>query len=281
MAGEDTVTAHPLVRYHGGKWRIAPWIISFFPPHRVYVELFGGGGSVLLRKGRGHEEIYNDLDGGIVNLFRVARDRGEELRRKTALTPFAREEYALSYKFTDDPVERARRTLVRAYMGRSSGGATGALNEDGRQSTGFRSSSDRLGKTASRAWAGYSDALEAVTERLQGVVIENRDALEVIEQHDSPYTLFYADPPYPLSTRDAGIGYRFEMSDEDHIRLAEKLNSVKGMVIVSGYGCPLYRELYKGWTRAICKEYSNEHTERTEVLWMKGVEADLFNGLGQ
>jgi DNA adenine methylase len=119
---------HPLVRYHGGKWRIAPWIISFFPPHRVYAELFGGGGSVLLRKGRSHEEIYNDLDGDIVNLFRMARDRGEELRRKLALTPFAREEYALSFKPAGDPLERARRTVVRAYMGRSSGGATGAIN---------------------------------------------------------------------------------------------------------------------------------------------------------
>ena len=51
----------PLLRYHGGKWRIAPWIISFFPPHRVYVELFGSGGSVLLRKGRAYEEIYSEL----------------------------------------------------------------------------------------------------------------------------------------------------------------------------------------------------------------------------
>jgi DNA adenine methylase len=280
MAGEDTVTAHPLVRYHGGKWRIAPWIISFFPPHRVYVELFGGGGSVLLRKGRSHEEIYNDLDGDIVNLFRVARDRGEELRRKTALTPFAREEYALSYQPADDPVERARRTLVRAYMGRSSGGATGEANENGKLPTGFRACSDRTGKTAARAWAEYPGALEAATERLRGVVIENRDALEAIEQHDRPHTLFYADPPYPLSVRGAGCGYRFEMGDEDHARLAEKLNAVKGMVIVSGYGCPLYNGLYKGWTRAVCKEYSNEQTERTEVLWMKGVEADLFNGLG-
>jgi DNA adenine methylase len=100
----------PLLRYHGGKWRIAPWIISFFPSHRVYVELFGGGGSVLLRKGRSHEEVYNDLDSDIVNLFRVTRGNGEELRRKLALTPFSREEYVLSYRPTNDPVEKARRT---------------------------------------------------------------------------------------------------------------------------------------------------------------------------
>jgi DNA adenine methylase len=115
---------------------------------------------------------------------------------------------------------------------------------------------------------------------LRGAVIENRDALKTADCYDTPETLFYADPPYPLPARDAGIGYRFEMSDEDHARLAEKLNSVKGTVIVSGYDCPLYNVLYKGWDRAVCKEYSNEQTERTEVLWMKGVEADLFNGLG-
>jgi DNA adenine methylase len=177
-------------------------------------------------------------------------------------------------------------------MGRSSGGATGEANKNGKLPTGFRACSDRSGKTAARAWAGYPGALEAVTERLRGVVIENRDALEAIEQYDRPRTLFYADPPYPLSTRCRGsaaatrraerwgAGYRFEMGDGDHTRLAEKLNAAKGAVIVSGYDCPLYRELYKGWNRAICKEYSNEQTERTEVLWMKGVEADLFNGLG-
>jgi DNA adenine methylase len=265
----------PLLRYHGGKYQIAPWIISFFPPHRVYVELFGGGGSVLLRKGRAHEEIYNDLDSDIVNLFRVARDNGAELKRRLSLTPFARDEFNLAFYYTADPLESARRAVVRAFMGRATSAATGVLR--GKPSTGFRANTDKCGKPASRVWASYADALDAVIGRLRGVVIENRNALEVIDQHDSPQTLFYADPPYLLSTRDAGTDYRYEMTEADHAALAAKLNAAQGMAVVSGYDSGLYAELYKGWRREERKDKTDAQTDRIEVLWMRGVEPDLFS----
>ncbi|MDR2094264.1 MAG: DNA adenine methylase [Treponema sp.] len=102
----------PLFKYHGGKWILVPWILSYMPGHKVYVEPFGGG-SVLLRKNRAHEEIYNDLDKEIVNLFRVVMDRGEILRRKLELTPYSRDAFELSYESVDDPVEKTRRTVVR------------------------------------------------------------------------------------------------------------------------------------------------------------------------
>jgi DNA adenine methylase len=90
---------HPLVRYHGSKWRLAPWIISHFPKHIIYVEPFGGSGSVLLRKERSKIEVYNDLDGEIVNLFRVVREHGEELSHRIYLTPYARSEYIKSFEY--------------------------------------------------------------------------------------------------------------------------------------------------------------------------------------
>jgi DNA adenine methylase len=82
-----TKVTRALIRYHGGKFKLAPWIIGYFPEHRVYVEPFGGAASVLLKKERSAAEIYNDMDSEMVNLFRVVRDRGAELRKSLELTP--------------------------------------------------------------------------------------------------------------------------------------------------------------------------------------------------
>jgi DNA adenine methylase len=270
----------PLLRYHGGKWRIAPWIISFFPPHRIYVELFGGGGSVLLRKGRVHEEIYNDLDGEIVNVFRIVRDNGAELKRRLSLTPFAREEFELSFEPSEDPIDQARRTIVRAFMGRATNAATSNMSPSGALSAGFRSNTDKRGVTEAHVWQKYPDALDAIIKRLQGVVLENRNALELIGQHDSENTFFYADPPYVHSTRNTRKKYRYEMTDDDHIELSKELNRVTGAVIVSGYDCDLYNELYQGWRKSRRIDLADGLQPRTEVLWMKGVEPDLFSCAG-
>jgi DNA adenine methylase len=271
MATPATTSAptRPVLRYHGGKWRLAEWIISHFPPHDTYVEAFGGGASVLLRKPRSHGEVYNDLDSEIVNVFRVLRnaDQGKELERLLRLTPYSREEHRLSYKDTDDPVEMARRTILRSFQGFSSASVTKV------HKTGFRANASRNGTTPARDWSHYPAHISSFIERLQGVVIENRDANEVINQHDSKGALFYADPPYPLGTRYAGAAwkdcYRHEMSDDDHRRLAETLHACKGMVIISGYACDLYdKDLYSGWERVERGAYADGALSRTEVLWL-------------
>jgi DNA adenine methylase len=265
------------LRYHGGKWRIAPWIISYMPRHRIYIELFGGGGSVLLRKPRSYSELYNDLDGEIVNLFRVARDHGAALIEKLYLTPYARDEFIEAYNATPDPVEQARRTLTRAFMGFGSAAATQGKSIKGQNPlTGFRSNTKRAGTAPAHDWASYPEALKAVIERLRGVVIENRDALDIIPAHDSEKTFFYADPPYLPSVRDYGTDYQHEMTDEDHVKLAEALKDVKGAVMVSGYHSDLYNELYRGWTVREKHTYADGAMPRTEVLWMKGIEPGLF-----
>jgi DNA adenine methylase len=264
------------LRYHGGKWRIAPWILSFMPPHRIYVELFGGGASVLLRKPRSYSELYNDLDGEIVNFFRVVRDCGDKLIEKLYLTPYSKEEFVLAYEPSDDPLEQARRTVSRSFMGFGSAAVTsGKSSKGGNPLTGFRSNSNRSGTTPAHDWAHYPDALVNIIDRLRGVTIENRNALEIIPTHDSEKTLFYADPPYLPSVRDYGRDYQYEMSEEEHIELAKKLNETKGMVIVSGYHSDLYNELYKGWVRREKSTYADGAQPRTEVLWMKGVNTGM------
>jgi DNA adenine methylase len=254
------IPKRPIMRWHGGKWRLAPWIISHFQAHRVYVEPFGGAGSVLLRKSRSYAEVYNDLDGEAVNLFRVVRDRGDELRELLELTPFARTEFIESYEPSSDPLEQARRTCARSFMGFGS-------NSHNRK-TGFRSNSNRNGTTPAHDWANYPAALDAIIERLRGVVIECRDAKEVIAAHDSHETLIYVDPPYVAGTRDKGSDYKFEMSDSDHIDLAMFLSDAKGMVIVSGYESKIYDDIYRGWKKVTRAALADGARKRVEVLWI-------------
>jgi DNA adenine methylase len=195
----------PALRWHGGKWKLAPWILAHFPQHRVYVEPFGGAASVLLRKPRSYAEVYNDLDDWVFNLFRVLRDdaMASRLIAKLRLTPFARNEFDAVREIggaIGDPVELARRLVVRSFMG------FGANAHNGR-STGFRANTSRVGTTAAGDWANYPDALPALIERLRGVIIEHRDAIAVMAAHDSAETLHYVDPPYMPETRSPANKY--------------------------------------------------------------------------
>lgn len=263
--------SRPVLRWYGGKWKLAQWLTSLFPSHRIYVEPFGGAASVLMRKPRSYAEVYNDLDGEVVNLFKCLRDpaKAEMLRKAITLTPFARDEFVESYKDSDDPIENARRLVIRSFMGFGSN----AHNSVGR--SGFRANSNRSGTTPAHDWVNWPEQIPAFVERLSGVVIENRHAHEIINQHDTPETLFYVDPPYPWGTRAGAVVkrpnhfYRHEMDDEAHVKLAEVLHHVKGMVILSGYPNNLYdQELYADWHRQERKAFADGARERTEVVWL-------------
>lgn len=258
-----TMPERPVLRYLGGKWILAPWIISHFPPHNIYCEPFGGAASVLMRKPRSYAEVYNDRDGEIVNVFRVLQDSRycDELERVLRLTPFAREEFNAAYEETFDAIEKARRMIIRAFMGF---GSDGHNIEAGK--TGFRANSNRSGTTPAHDWANYPDCLRAFRARLYGVVIENRDAKEVMSQQDSPETLHFVDPPYLHDTRSAKHNYRFEMTDADHEALCEFLQTLQGMVILCGYENPLYERL--GWKSRKREALADGARARTEVLWM-------------
>jgi DNA adenine methylase len=257
-----------VLRWHGGKWLLAPWIISHFPAHRVYVEPFGGAGSVLMRKMRAYAEVWNDIDSDVVNLFRVLRgSAGQHLVNALRLTPFSREEFNLAYEQTDCDIERALRLVVRSFMGFGSTGALGA-------STGFRANSVRSGTTPAHDWANYPENLVRVIDRLRGVVIESRDAMAVMAQHDGPETLHYVDPPYVHATRSPGNPnctknkYRHEMSDGDHAALLAFLKTLRGRVVLSGYPHPLYDDTLSGWRRIECDAFADGARKRTEVLWL-------------
>jgi DNA adenine methylase len=241
------VTDRPALRYHGAKFRLAPWLLKFFPPHECFTEAFGGAAGVLLQKPRSYAEVYNDLDGDVVNFFRVLHDREprEQLVSACVLTPCAREEFDLAWEPTDEPVERARRIAIRAQMGFGSCGAT-------------------KGQT--------------------GIRIENRPALEVLLEHDAPDTLHFVDPPYLHSTRVLGEHkagyYRHEMSDHEHIELLDCLRGLGGMVIVTAYPCELYRDALADWvpyaTDSRCS-LGRGGGVRTEVAWLNRACAERQN----
>lgn len=267
-----TAPTRPVLRYHGGKWRIAPWIISHLPAHRIYVEPFGGAASVLMRKPRAFAEVYNDLDDEVVNVFRVLRDAdaSEQLRESCELTPFSRTEFWATYEPTDDPVEQARRTIARSFM------AHGSTHRR-RHRTGFRARAWRQRASGARTWVGWPDQVPMYVDRMRGVTVENRPAIEVIAQQDSASTLFYVDPPYPLSTRtsvrngpgsDGERAYVHNLTDDEHRELIETLRSVEGMVVLSGYSCPLYNELLPDWRQVSKDTPADAGVWRTEVLWI-------------
>lgn len=258
-----TKVSRPVMRYYGGKAKVAPWIISHFPPHRVYTEAYGGAASVLLQKPRVHAEIWNDLYDELVNLFRVLRSPTESrfLVQQVRLTPFSRREYEAAFLPASDPVEQARRTLVKSAMGFGSNSVF--------RRTGFRPGHTRAGQIPAIDWYKQPAALEQIIDRLRGVIIENQPALQVLQRYDSPTTLHYVDPPYPRSVRGEDGRYRHEMADEDHRELARVVHSLKGTVVISGYACPLYDvELYPDWRRVERHTHADGGRDRTEVLWI-------------
>ncbi|MBM1170190.1 DNA adenine methylase [Microvirga arabica] len=269
-----TAPTRPLLRWMGSKWRLAPWVISHLPPHDLYCEPFGGSASVLMRKPRSKIEILGDLDDELLNLYAVVRDPAlaAQLMMVCSLTPFSDAEFRCACEpMTEDrPVERARRLVVRHAM---------QVSPDVRKvgtGTGFRRYSGEGRKIPAFDWATYPEAIAAMSKRLQRVLIERDDAVKTIRRHDRPNALFYIDPPYVHSTRKAPTrGYAHEMDDAAHRELLDCILSVKGMVVLSGYGHHLYDEALTGWRRLTREAQDHARNAREEVLWIspRGAEA--------
>lgn len=233
LADKSSAPSRAVLRYFGGKWSLAPWVLSHLPEqHRIYVEPFGGAASVLLRKKRSVIEIYNDLDDEIVGLFRVLQDPVQcaKLFRVLRRTPYSRKEFELSFVASQDPVVRAQRTVVRAFQSFHHSSVFDAKKRtfaDALHRTG-------TGKGKIGEWSTYPRVLAAIHRRLQGVGIECRDAAAIIKAQDTPDTLFFVDPPYVQSTRTA-TGYRHELTDARHVDLLDTIKAVQGMVVLAGY----------------------------------------------
>lgn len=262
----------PPVPYFGSKATLAPWIVSLLPRHEHYVEPFAGSLAVLLAKVPSRMETVNDLDGRLMNFWRVLRDQPDDLARACALTPHSRAEYTDALKRIDvetDPLERARLAWVILHQGR------------GRRFDGHEGWRHTVGRTVAgggdkRVAFGISRAVELITqaaERMRTVTLECVPALDLVGKYGAhPDVLLFVDPPYLDSTRQGPQRYGLEMADPGrHRELAEALRGCRAAVVLSGYPSPLYDELYDGWYReqigASTGNGRDGERSRVEVLW--------------
>lgn len=251
-----------IMKYPGSKWSIADWIISYFPQHHSYLEPFFGSGAVLFNKPRSNIETVNDLDGNVVNLFEWIKKDPAKLAHEIYYTPYARQVYEEAFQAVpEDSLGRAVNFYIRLNMGhgfRTNGEKVGWKNDvQGRERA-----------YASQDWINLPSKIMQAAERLRGVQIENRPAVELMQRFNYSNVLVYLDPPYMPDTRH-GKQYRFEMySKESHEELLDVAKKHKGPVLISGYDSGLYNEMLKDWYREEKTCYSQVCSRKREVLWM-------------
>lgn len=251
-----------VLKWPGAKWSIADKIIKLMPKHKIYLEPFFGSGAIFFSKQPCNTEILNDLDSEVVNLFRVIRNKPEELAKLVYFTPYAREEYKESYNRYGTDIERARQFLIRSNMARA-----------GMQyySSSWRHAGPVLGATCKQRvsgdWAKIPERILEAAVRLKDAEIENTNALELIKKYNRKDCLIYVDPPYLLSTRRQRY-YNVEMTeDKEHEELIKLLKQHSGPVILSGYNSDLYNDLLHDWDTTEIKTNAEQGKERIEVIW--------------
>lgn len=262
----------PLFTYYGGKARLAQRIVSLMPPHRVYLEPFFGSGAVLFAKRPTQIEVVNDLEGNVVTFFRVLRERPDELELVCSLSPYARDGFVGADLEADvDDLERARRFWIRV---------TQSFSQTAGSQTGWSVTTARTAPSVADTVRRRIPRFAEVADRLLSTIIENCDAVDLVERLATDETVVYCDPPYLGETRRQGrpwklADYRCDMSTtEAHVRLAETLRSTPATVLLSGYDSPLYDELFGDWWRVewrvkvhASNALTGERGDRVEVLW--------------
>ena len=264
----ERAPARPFFRYPGAKNLLAPWIIGHFPAvHDTYVLPYGGSAATLFKKARSGIEVYNDLNGELVHLFRMIREETVSLIQSIKYTLWSPAELILAQERTDDPIERARRCYVRMWMSRYPFDPSLSFR---RQKVFSRGRNGNSSMRAASVSFQDTDHLFAIADRLTGVTHENMRALALIRLYDYDRALFYCDPPYVQSRRVRSMHYAAEMSDGEHIVLAGVLNGIEGMAVVSGYRNPLYETLYEegGWRRVDRTARVDGAGSKVESLWL-------------
>lgn len=229
----DKPLCKPILRWMGGKSKLAPHILSQFPTHSCYVEAFCGGAAILLRKPRSKAEVINDIDGELINLYRCVKYHPAELAKQSvgmlhSRWLFDRIKSQAVGDLTD--IQRAARYYAINRMAFGGGMAS--------PSFGYTRSAS-AGLSASR----FERDIVLLSERLDGVFVEHLHWADCIARYDSEKTLVYCDPPY-FGT--AGYGMTFDM--EQYARMAELARTMQGRILISVNDIPAMREVFADFT---------------------------------
>jgi len=254
--------------YPGSKQLVKEWILKFVPQHSVYLEPFFGSGSIFFEKEKVKIEIINDIDNDIYNYFKVLRDYPNEIIEKIIFTPFSSLEYkkARDLNDNDDFIEKARKFAILCYFG---------IGNSAVYRSGFRRSKSATSSNKAKTWSELPTQLQEATVRLKNAIIENDDAQKLVERYNNSDVFIYCDPPYVLSTRKEHL-YKYDMSDDQHVKLLSALKKHKGKVMISGYDNDLYNSLLSGWHKE-CIETAAERGKRIECIWMNySIQQTLF-----
>jgi len=283
----------PIV-WAGGKGNMRKKIIPILEsiPHKIYCEPFGGGASILLGKKPVSVEVYNDIDSGLYDFFKVISDPElfKRFYRRVSVLPYHRQLFydcCDNWKKEKDLIKRVSQWFVIA---RQSFGGVFYNNSWGLIVTSSRKNKAQMVSN----WLTVIEDLPEIHARLQRVQIECRDWEFILDTYDTEDTLFYLDPPYVLSTRQRDLLYIVEMTDEEHKKLIDRVILLKGKVAISGYDNEIYRQLDDAkWQRLEWKTACHlagrtrtsklrgegsalKHVSRTEVLWIKPHKKNSF-----
>ena len=249
------------ITYYGGKQTLLKYLLPLIPQHRLYCEPFFGGGAVFFAKPKSEVEVINDINGEIVNFFKVLKSKFPELQREIKATLHSRELYKKAMVVYDHPdlftdVKRAWALWVLTNQGFAGMiGSWGFGKDDSKEA----------------ALANKRDAFKKEYEdRLAKVQVENNNAIKVIQRCDEKETFIYADPPYIGSDQGHYKGY----SENDYRELLDALAKVKGKFLLSSYPSKIlntYIKKYKWKVQKVTKNVAvTKHTDKvkTEMIVM-------------
>lgn len=256
------------LNYVGGKAGIVDWILENLPGGNIYVEAFGGAAWVLLNKPRHQVEVYNDLNKTMVTFFRVVQDeeKFEKLFRKLEFTLFSREEFGRAIEILDAPDQYSDIDVAWArYVLQEQGFSGNTIATIGGWGRRMKDNGN---------YDAYSKLkyLPMIRDRLNGVQIDSRDALEVIRYWDSPQTVFYLDPPYVASTRKCDVYGDYEQDEQFHVQLIDLLSEISDAFALSSYQNPIYDRLVeRGVAKMLTHRRNASSIGKTRMLQNKKI----------